>query len=307
MARFDNAVVLAMLESTYGTDPVPTAIANAMLFQQVDWALLGEVAERPLALPHMGNDPFSVVARGCSLSGEVELATSGTAGTPPAWAPLMRACGMAQTITPSTRVEYTTVSSAHESAVFYHYLDGTLHRGTGVRGDFTVELIARQLPKLRFSLTGLYNVPTAVGVPTPTLTAFQTPLAVEPVVTGMVNFGGNSVPFSSFRYTHGNRLVRQEIPGRSRVLIEQRAPSMEITVEAPDALNPNLFNLIGSRQAIGIQHGTVAGSIIDVSVFARILPEPRYSRGPEGQVYLTLQARPEPSLAGNDDFSIRVR
>jgi hypothetical protein len=307
MARFDAAVVLAMLETTYGTDPTPTATANAMLFQEVDWSQSGEIVERPMVLPAMGNDPFSVVASACALSGVVDLAGSGTAGTAPAWAPLLRACGMAQTITAATRVDYTPVSSGHESAVFYHYLDGSLHKGLGARGEFSVELMARQLPKLRVSLTALYSAPAAGTLPTPTLTAFQTPLAVEPVVTGMVAIGANNLPFNSFTYTHGNRLVRQEHPGRSRVLIEQRAPSLEITVEAPDALSPNLFSLIGTVQNITLQHGQTAGGIIDVITRARIQPGPRYSRGPEGQVYLTLQARPEPTLAGNDEFTLRVR
>lgn len=307
MARYDNAVVLAMLESGYGTDPIPTPSANAMLFQEVDWAVTGEVVERPMVVPAMGNDPFSVVARGCTLSGVVDLASSGTAGTAPAWAPLIRACGMAQTITADTKVEYTPVSSAHESAAFYHFMDGTRHRGLGARGDFTVELMAKQIPKLRLSLTALYAAPTAVAVPTATLTAWKDPLPVENVVTGAVSIGGNSLPFNSFRYTHGNRLVRQEHPGRSRVLIEQRAPSMEITVEAPDALSPDLFAMIGTVQAITLQHGQTAGGIIEVIARARILPEPRYSRGPDGQAYLTLQARPEPTLAGHDEFTLRVR
>ncbi|MEI6158369.1 MAG: phage tail tube protein [Roseococcus sp.] len=307
MARFDAAVVLAMMESAYATDPVPTAAANAMLFQQVDWSLSGDLVDRPMVVPYMGNDPFSVVARGCMLSGELDLASSGTLGTAPAWGPLLRACGMAQTITASTRVDYTPISSAQESNTFYHYLDGTLHRGTGARGDFSIELVARQLPKLRVSLTALYNAPSAVGLPTPTLTAFQTPLAVEPVVTGTVSIGGNALPFSSFKYTHGNRLVRQEIPGRSRVLIEQRAPSLEITVEAPDAVSPNLFSMIGAVQNITLQHGQTAASIIDIITRGRVQPEPKYSRGPEGQVYLTLQIRPEPTSAGNDEFTLRVR
>ena len=307
MARFDAAVVLAMLESSYGTDPNPTASANAMLFQEVDWSTSGEIVERPRVLPAMGNDSFAVVAPACVLSGVVDLAGSGAAGTAPAWAPLIRACGMAQTITAATRVDYTPVSSGHESAVFYHYLDGSLHKGLGARGEFSLELMARQMPKLRFSLNALYAVPAAAALPTPTLTAWRDAVAVEPVVTGTVAIGANNLPFSSFTYTHGNRLVRQEIPGRSRVLIEQRAGSMEITVEAPDALSPNLFSLIGTVQNITLQHGQTAGNIIDVIARARIQPGPRYSRGPEGETYLTLTARPEPTLAGHDEFTLRVR
>lgn len=307
MARYDAVVVLAMLESTYGIDPVPTALANSILFQEVDWGMTGEEVERPMVLPDMGNDPFSVVAEGCTLSGVVDLAGSGTPGTAPAWAPLMRACGMAATVTASTRVDYTPVSTGHESAVFYHFLDGSLHKGKGARGDFSLELMAKALPKLRFNLTALHTAPAAGTLPSPTLTAFQEPAPVEPTTTGLLAIGANNLPFSSFRYTHGNRVVRQEIPGRSRILIEERKPSMEFTVEAPDAVSPDLFALIGTVQVISVQHGQVAGNIIEVVTRARIKPGPRYSRGPEGQAYLTFQASPEATIGVGIDLTLKVR
>ena len=46
------------------------------------------------------------------LDFEVELAGSGAAGTAPAWGPLIRACGMSETITAATDVKYAPVEWA---------------------------------------------------------------------------------------------------------------------------------------------------------------------------------------------------
>ncbi|WP_444932401.1 hypothetical protein ACJJIF_22000 (plasmid) [Microbulbifer sp. SSSA002] len=66
-----------------------------------------------------------------------ELKGSGAAGTPPEIAPLLRACGLAETITAGTSVEYNLASEGHESITLYLYEDGSLYKLTGVRGTWT--------------------------------------------------------------------------------------------------------------------------------------------------------------------------
>lgn len=307
MAQYDLVVVLARMESVYGTDPVPAAATHAMLFQTVEWAADAEVAPRPMVLPFHGNDPFSVVARRCSLTGAVDLAGSGTAGTAPAYAPWLRSCGLAEVVTADTDVTYSPISAGYESETFYHYLDGSLHKGKGVRGDFAVELMAKQIPKLTFTMMGLYTAPGAAALPTPTLTAFKDPVPVDDSNTGKLTIGAEQLPFTSFRYTHGNQVTRRELPGRSSVIIGGRAPSLEFTVEAPDAVSPDLYAMIGTVKTIAVQHGQVAGNIVELNVKARIRPGFRPSRGDDGQHYFTITASPEPTLAGNNEFSLKVR
>lgn len=307
MAQYDRVVVLGRMEASYGVDPIPAAATHAILMQDVTWTCDAEEAARPMALPHHGNDPFSLVAHRCGLAGSIDLAGAGAAGLAPAWSPFARSCGLAAVVVASTSVTYVPISTGFESEAFYHFLDGSLHKGFGVRGDFSLELAAKAHPRLTFTLMGLYVAPSPLSLPTPTLTAFKDPVPVDFTNTSKLSIGATELPFTSFRYTHGNQVTRRELPGARSVIISGRTPSLEFTVEAPDGVNPDLFALRGTVQNLAVQHGQTAGNIIQIAVRARIQGNPRYSRGDEGQTYLTFSAKPEPTLAGNDEFAMVVR
>src|SRR4051794_13060880 len=87
--------LLAKLETTYGTDPVPTGAANAILKTDVTVTpLSGDVVPRKLDLPYRGNQGTSLVNQRVMIEFETELAGGGLPlGTPPAWGTLMRAAG----------------------------------------------------------------------------------------------------------------------------------------------------------------------------------------------------------------------
>lgn len=72
--------------ATYGVDPVPTGAANAILATDVQLQPMeGEDVSRNLELPWMAAQSTKNVALRAVLTFTVELAGSGTAGTPPAW------------------------------------------------------------------------------------------------------------------------------------------------------------------------------------------------------------------------------
>jgi hypothetical protein len=306
MARFSSMVVLARRETTYGTDIVPTAAADAMLFQDVDWTPMeAEQVERPMVLPHYGNDPVSLVATRNRLQGGVDLAGGGTPlGTVPRFGALLRACAMAEVVTATTRVDYTPITGAEDSATLNHFVDGTRQQGLGAIGDFTVELNARQIPRIRFDLQALYVAPTAVVLPTPTLSAFQAPLAVSQANTPTATLNGQNVVLRSFQYTHGNQIAMRDMPGSRRLRITGRQPRASITIEAPDALTPNFFAPIGSLVPLTIVHGTTAGKIATVTLGQARLLNPRYSNE-DNVLMLSFDLRPEPTAAGNDEMLLR--
>ena len=96
---FRRKSILAKIETTYGTDAVPTGAANAIVMRNVNFTPLEpEYADRDIARDYLGHSEQLVVSSKVALSYEVELAGSGTAGTAPAWGPLARACGFGQTI-----------------------------------------------------------------------------------------------------------------------------------------------------------------------------------------------------------------
>lgn len=307
MARFGSQVILAKREVTYGTDSVPTNTANAILMQEVNWTPMeADQVERPMVLPYYGNDPVSLVARRGRLQGAVDLAGGGTPlGTVPGYAALLRACGLAETIVATTRVDYTPVSSAEDAATIYHNLDGTQQIGLGARGDFSLEIQAGQIPRLRFDLQAMYSAPTAVALPTPTLSGFQAPLPVSQANTPTVTFNGNAAVLRSFSYTHGNQVAVRDIPNSRAIRITGRQPRASITIEAPDAVSPNYFTSIGALVALTIVHGTAGGNICTVDLAQARLLNPRYlTEG--GIAMLSFDLRPEPSSAGNDEFRLRL-
>lgn len=96
---FRKKTLLAKIESTYGTDPTPTGAANAILTKNLQIQLMqGNTVNRDVDRPTLGNDLTYHVAPYTKLSFDVELAGSGTAGTAPAYAPLLKACGFAETV-----------------------------------------------------------------------------------------------------------------------------------------------------------------------------------------------------------------
>lgn len=306
MARFSHMVVLARRETTYGTDSVPTATADAMLFQDVDWTPMeAEQVERPMVLPHYGNDPVSLVAARNRLAGGVDLAGGGAPmGTAPRFGALLRACGMAEIITVGTRVDYVPISGNEDSVSLYHFVDGTRQQGLGAEGDFQIELTAGQIPRIRFDLQALYVAPTAVILPTPVLTAFQAPLPVNQANTPTAQLNGQPVVLRSFSYTHGNQVAMRDMPGSRRLRITGRQPRATITIEAPDNLAPNFFAPVGSLVNVFIQHGQATGNAVQITLHQARLLNPRYSNE-DNVLMLSFDLRPERTVGGNDDMFLR--
>jgi len=143
MLRLQITSLLAKIESTYGTDPAPTGAANAILLTGKPALTPIEAVnvQRGIIRPYFGNAdvlPSSIYAK---LDFEVEIAGSGTAGVAPAWGPLMRACGLSETITAAAitgtgQAGSTTTSmvlAAGASAVddFYDGMPISITAGTG--------------------------------------------------------------------------------------------------------------------------------------------------------------------------------
>jgi hypothetical protein len=90
--------LLAKIESTPGTDPTPTGAANAILVRNLTLTPMETtLVSRDLIRPYLGNSAQLPAANYAKLAFEVELAGSGTAATAPAWGPLLRGCGLAET------------------------------------------------------------------------------------------------------------------------------------------------------------------------------------------------------------------
>lgn len=271
-----NTAVLAKIETTYGTDSVPTGAANAMLVSNLSGnPINASNVDRDVLRPFLGASEQLLGTRYSELSFTVELAGAGTVATAPAWGALMRACGLGEVITATFRVDYVPVSTGIESVSIYWYDDGVLHKLTGARGNCSISMKAGGRPELQFKFTGIYSTPTAAANPSVTLTAFKTPQVVVDANSGDVMFGGThttttapaitggtAYPSQGLELDLGNSVNFTPMLGGETVDLTQRAVSGKVTLDLTAAQEATFMQVVelGTLQTVGLMHGTVANT-----------------------------------------------
>lgn len=266
--KWKSKIALFELEATYGTDPAPTGADHAMLFTDLELRPMeGQDVSRNLERPFLGAQETIPAGLYVTLTGSVELQGSGVAGTPPAWGPLLRACGAAETITAATSVAYTPVSDEHESGCFYFWMGPTRHIIKGCRGTGTKTVNAQGIPVFRFTLMGLFTTPADAARAVPDLSAFVVPQIASKVNTPTFTVGAVPMVLSQFSFNLGNDVQQRLLIGREEMLIVDRAESIAARVEAVPlaTYNPYAISQARTRQAVTLVHGTTAGKIITFS------------------------------------------
>lgn len=300
--------LLFKVEAVYGTDSVPTGSDNAVLASDVTFTPLeGGEENRDLLLPYLGNQGVILTGLHARLEFSVELAGSGEAGDAPAWGAILRACGMAQTVTADTDAKYSSISDAFESGTIWYNRDGVKHALVGWRGNVSLQLNPGRIPKLRFTGLGLHGAAAADTVlPTVDHTAWQTPVVVSKANTTFALHGWSG-PTESVSIDLGNQVEPRMLIGEESVIIGDRRASGSAVVEAKLLAAKNWDALARShtRGAMAITHGTVAGNIIEISA-----PSVQIGRWSEGQTQgivnntLPMMICPE---TGNDELVITVK
>lgn len=303
-------LLLAAVESTYGTAPT-FAETDALLVSNLDITPLDvNLLDRELVLPFFGNREKIVGQRMASVTFDVELAGSGAAGTAPRWGRCLRACGFGETVVQDTSVTYTPATDAIIGLSLDFNADGNRHLVTGCRGTATINLAAGEIPKISFEFMGIYNA-VAKGTPvTPTFANQAQPEVVNSQNTTGVTAFSFSACMESFSLGLNNETPFRQLAGCStNIPITQRAPSGELSIEAPlagtDAGEKDFFALV-SAQTLGEiewQHGQTAGNIITFNAPTCNLDNPTYGDS-DGVMMLNLPFMPVPSSAGNDEFTL---
>ncbi len=304
-----KTVLLAKIETVYGTDPVPTGAANAVLISDLSVTPLDQDTEsRDLIRPYLGNSPQIPVANRTMVEFSVEVAGSGAAGTAPAYGPLLRACAMAEVITASTKVEYNPISAAIESATLYVAVDGVLHKLTGARGSVAIEMSAKKIPHFKFKFTGLFNAVTDAALPTAVFTGWIQPLAVLTGQTSAFTLHGFAAAvLQDLSIDLANTITHRALVGSEGVIITDRAPAGKVVIEAVLVATKDFWSIakLATLGAFSIQHGTTAGNIVTLDAPQVQLVKPSYSDMDKIQM-LNMDLTLNPS-AGNDELKITVK
>ena len=301
-------LLMAELETTYGTDPTPTASANAIEVRNIEITPLEvETVSRELVRPFLGQADQLLANEKVLINCEVEFVGSGAAGTAPAYGPLLQACRCTETIVSSTSATYAPNSDATpKSVTIYFNVDGVQHKATGCRGTFTLNCEVGQIPFISFEMTGIYVEPSDVALATPTYANQADPLVFKNGNTSSFQVFSYNAALQSLNFELANEVIYRELVGGTKsVDLIDRAPSGECVIEAPTIAQKDFFTAArnSSTGNLTFQHGTAAGNIVTFSANQIDLSGPTYS-DQDGIQMLNLGYIATPSSAGNDDFSL---
>lgn len=318
MARLNRkTAILAKIETTYGVDPVPTGAANAVLISNPSFTFSAANIDRAIVREYLGGSEQLIGSRYVEASFDVELQGAGAAGTAAPFGPLLRACGFAEAIIAGNRVEYTPISASFESVTIYYHKDGVLRKLLGCRGSFKLGMGLGNRPAISFHFLGIDGGVTATADPTQTLTLWKTPAVITDVNTADLLLGctysagalsgGTAYPSKGIEIDAGISVNHVPLLGGESIDLTDRSITAKIELDLTAAQEVAVMNSVkdNTTQAIGLQHGNVAGSIVVVYAPACQLTNPADAEY-NGRLMQSYDVRCVPS-AGNDELRLVVR
>ncbi len=262
-------LILAKVESTYNNDASPTAANDAILVENIGWSFAGaRMIERTAVKPTLGQLQGIHAGTLLELSLDVELKGSGVAGTAPEIAPLLRSCGLSETINAGTSVEYAPASTNHESATIYYNEDGTRYALTGCRGTVSATFAVGEIAKASLTITGHISQRSDANEGSPTYDSMVPP----PVLAAGFTVGSFAADISNIAIDLGNEIATpssiSSADGYGEILITDRNVSGSFDPLATLISQEDWYQdwVDGNNKAIDLSIGNDVGNQIALSI-----------------------------------------
>lgn len=313
-----SSAVLVKVETTIGTDAVPTGGANAMLVGNVDVRpLVANSVNRDRLRSYIGGNAALVGTKYKEISFDVEMVGSGTAGIAPAWGACMRACAFAETLIASTRVDYTPITDAQETVTIYAWKDGVRHVMLASKGEWSLTFKAGEVPKLKFRFMGLDGSESAVANPSLTLTGWRIPQVLTDAFTQDIVSGGTVSPTGAPAISGGTTIISDGIElqsghevsftpliGLETIDITAREVTGSTRLDETAANEITRLGLVRANTlaALSMLHGTVTGDKVLVHMPSVQFSEMQYDEI-NGKLLQRYALRGVP-VSGNDEIRI---
>lgn len=307
--KANKKIILAKVESTYGTDATPVVGTDAMSvlnFSAVPANI--RYIERNQALPFFGNRGQINVGETMTMEFDIELSGAGAVANAPGYGPILRGCAASQTITPSTGpVLYEPISGDEESLTFYYNWDGLMHKMLGAFGTWELRFSEGQVPLLHCTFEGLYGGVTDASVGAPNLSAFQPARAMTRGNTAF-SIHGYAAPLASMTITQGNQNEYKNRPNSEAMHFVGRSTTGQVTIELPLVAVKDFIGIcrVGTTGAIVLTHGTVAGNIVSFNAAQVQLTNPRYSED-SNMAMLSMDMNLRHTDSGDDEWSLATQ
>lgn len=313
-----QTLILAKVETTSGTDAVPTGAADALLISDMSINPLEATnVDRANVRSFFGANEQLVATANVRVGFTVELAGSGTAGTAPQWGDLLLGCAFAEaTLASPARIEYTPVSATLQSLTIYYYDAGVLHKLLGCMGNVKLMAKVGDRPKLQFDFVGVDGGISAASA-SGTYTAWRTPVTMTKAnVPNDVTFGatyaagaltaGTVFPSAGLDLDVGNQVNFTPLLSSESVDVTDRALVGTVMFDLTAAQEVSLMATVKANtlQTMGMKIGTAAGNSIVLHTPGVQLLNPS-KQELNGRRMIGYDMR-FPPIAGNDELRIVV-
>ena len=292
-------------------DAVAFVAADAVVVSSAEITpVVGDRVSREVEQSFFGGQEALITNKHQTVSFAVEFAAGGAAGAAQQWAPLLKACAFSETVVAATSVTYSPVSTGMTPCKIGFQYDRKLHTLTGCLGTVSIELPANGIPRMTFTMTGLWNAPVDLGVAlTGDFAGWPQPQVVSKTNTPTVSvYGEAGIPLSKFMIDMANTVVhRSPANADPEVIITDRAPSGELMIDATawDVFGKAVDNAATGRGAVNVVHGKAGGRQIAVNLPLTRIGEPSYGDD-NGVLQYTVPLQVLPGAAGNDEISIAI-
>lgn len=310
MALTRKRFLIAKIESTYGTDPTPVGGTDAIQVTNLEVTPIESDNIQPVALQgFIGNSTRGTILanKRVSVTFDVELSGSGTAGTAPAYGSVLKACGLSETTVADTSVTYAPVSSTFDSVTIYCFYDGTRHKITGCRGSASFTLNAGELPTISFTMTGLYNAPDDTALSGDFTVANQAAaLEVSDAnITTNTFHGVTDACLESLSFALNNEFTFRPLMCSESVVMTNRAPGGNAVIEAPEVGTIDYFaKAVATATGSSVfTLGATGGNITTLNMPQTDITGVGYG-DTNGVVNLSVDYLALPTTSGNDEFTL---
>lgn len=193
------------------------------------------------------------------------------------------------------------------SVSIYFNVDGVRHVLLGARGNPAFDESAKSIAKIKWKFIGLLGTISDSALPAADFTGWQDPVAVSTENTTDINIlGFNNAVLAKFDFDMGNQVVYRQLVGAESVLITDRDPKGNVSIEATKIADKDWWTMAKNAQTgpLCIKHGQTPGNIVGITAQKALITDPKYSEL-DGVTMLDFGIEFIPvGAAGNDELRI---
>lgn len=307
MATYKQRLIREKIETVSGT-PVVTAATDAIYAREVTLRPLeADYQQQDFATGQEGAQAEDLYNIHAAAEYQVEAAPPAVAGTPPAYAHLLRSSGMLMTDDDDDTVFTPLAPGVAIPSTTMQMRNGALMQVVaGCRGSFGFTAEVNRKPFFSFNRRGRYAAPVAFVPASHDFSGWPRALTCTPENMFAYTLGGTTLKVRSFNFTDGRTPMVDKYMNDEGTTLGPRSFTGRMTVQWPDLATKDLLTQIrnGVTEPLVFTLGKTAGKILTHSA-PRVQIKWAGEQDIEGDLGINLDLVFLPTAAGDDEIETR--